>query len=144
MQKTRPALAPKTRPWTARLHAAKQPKRVRLDKDFAGIKAGTMLFVGTPPIIDAYLRQVPPGETRTIERMRRELARAHQCDATCPVSTAIFLRIAAEAAIEGMEAGQAWTDVSPFWRVIAPDSTIARKLPLDPAWIAHQRALEQA
>jgi hypothetical protein len=28
--------------------------------------------------------------------------------------------------------------------VIAPDSTSARKLPVDSAWIAHQRALEQA
>ena len=144
MNKTPSTKAVPTKSWTARLQTPTSPKRVRLDKDFAGIKSGTMLFVGTPPIIDAYLRQVPPGETRTIERMRRELARTHQCDATCPVSTAIFLRIAAEAAIEGMEAGQALAEVSPFWRVIAPDSTIARKLPLDPDWIAHQRALEQA
>ena len=76
--------------------------------------------------------------------LRRELARAHQCDATCPVSTAIFLRVAAEAAIENLQQGTAITDISPFWRVIAPDSTIARKLPVDSAWLAHQRALEQA
>ena len=69
-----------SQPWTDRLRTDKQPKRVRLDKDFAGIKAGTLLFVGTPPIIDSYIRKVPAGETRTIERMRRELARAHQCD----------------------------------------------------------------
>ena len=131
-------------PWATRLHTSKPPKRVRLDKDFAGIQAGTLLFVGTPPIVDAYLRKVPAGETRTIERMRRDLARAHQCEATCPVSTAIFLRIAAEAAIEDLQQGKASTEVSPFWRVIAPDSTIARKLPVDSAWIAHQRALEQA
>jgi hypothetical protein len=131
-------------PWATRLNTSKPPKRVRLEKDFAGIKAGTLLFVGTPPIIDAYLRKVPPGETRTIERMRRDLARDHQCEATCPVSTAIFLRIAAEAAIENLQQGQACTEVSPFWRVVAPDSTIARKLPVDSAWIAHQRALEQA
>ena len=143
MTKTPSTQAPPQNPWTTRLNRAKAPKRVRLDKDFAGIKAGTLLFVGTPPIIDAYLRKVPPGETRTIERMRRDLARAHQCDATCPVSTAIFLRIAAEAALENLQQGKASTEVSPFWRVVAPDSTIARKLPVDSAWIAHQRALEQ-
>lgn len=130
--------------WATRLQSHKPPKRVRLDQDFAGIKAGSPLFVGTPPIIDAYLRQVPHGETRTIERMRRDLARAHGCDATCPVSTAIFLRIAAEAAIEQLQQGKACADISPFWRVIAPGSTIERKLPLDAHWIAHQRALEQA
>ncbi len=129
-------------PWNTKLNAKKLPKRVMLDKDFAGIKAGSMLFVGTPQIIDAYVRKVPLGQTRTIERMRRELARQNQCDATCPVSTAIFLRISAQAAIEQLNAGQATSDVSPFWRVIEPQSTIAGKLPIDAQWIAHQRELE--
>jgi hypothetical protein len=130
-------------PWTTKLQAKKLPKRVKLDKDFAGIKAGSMLFVGTPQIIDAYVRSVPGGETRTIERMRRELARKHQCDATCPVSTAIFLRISAQAAIEQMNAGKATTDITPFWRVIEPQSTIAGKLTMDAQWIAQMRESEQ-
>jgi 6-O-methylguanine DNA methyltransferase, DNA binding domain len=129
-------------PWNTKLNVKKLPKRVKLDKDFAGIKAGSMLFVGTPQIIDAYVRKVPSGETRTIERMRRELARKNDCDATCPVSTAIFLRISAEAAIEQMNAGKAPSDVSPFWRVVDAQSTIAGKLPIDSQWIAHQRELE--
>jgi hypothetical protein len=130
-------------PWNTKLQAKKLPKRVKLDKDFAGIKAGSMLFVGTPQIIDAYVRSVPGGETRTIERMRRELARKHQCDATCPVSTAIFLRISAQAAIEQMNAGKATTDITPFWRVIEPQSTIAGKLTIDSQWIAQMRESEQ-
>jgi hypothetical protein len=129
-------------PWTTKLNVKKLPKRVKLDKDFAGIKAGNMLFVGTPQIIDAYVRKVPRGETRTIERMRRELARKNDCNATCPVSTAIFLRISAEASIEQMNAGKSTSDVSPFWRVIEPQSTIASKLPTDTQWIAHQRDIE--
>jgi hypothetical protein len=129
-------------PWNTKLNVKKLPKRVKLDKDFAGIKAGSMLFVGTPQIIDAYVRKIPAGETRTIERMRRELARKNDCDATCPVSTAIFLRISAEAAIEHLNAGKATADVAPFWRVIEPQSTIAGKLPIDSQWIAHQRELE--
>ena len=131
-------------PWNIKLNAKKLPKRVKLDKDFAGIKAGSMLFVGTPQIIDAYVRKVPVGETRTIERMRRELARKNDCDATCPVSTAIFLRISAQAAIEQMNAGKTPNEVSPFWRVIEAQSTIAGKLPIDSQWISHQRELETA
>jgi 6-O-methylguanine DNA methyltransferase, DNA binding domain len=129
-------------PWTAKLDTKKLPKQVRLDKDFAGIKAGSMLFVGTPQIINDYVRKVPPGETCTIERMRRELARKNQCDATCPVSTAIFLRISAEAAIEQMNSGKSASAVAPFWRVVAPDSTIAGKLSIDKRWIALQREAE--
>lgn len=129
--------------WNTKLQAKKLPKRVKLDKDFAGIKAGSMLFVGTPQIIDAYVRSVPQGQTRTIERMRRELARKNQCDATCPVSTAIFLRISAQAAIEQMDAGKVTADVTPFWRVIEPQSTIAGKLTMDPQWIAQMRESEK-
>jgi 6-O-methylguanine DNA methyltransferase, DNA binding domain len=128
--------------WNTKLNAKKLPKRVKLDKDFAGIKAGSTLFVGTPQIIDAYVRKVPAGETRTIERMRRELARKNDCDATCPVSTAIFLRISAQAAIEQMKAGKAPAEVSPFWRVIQAQSTIAGKLPIDSHWITQQREIE--
>jgi hypothetical protein len=130
-------------PWNTKLNAKKLPKRVQLDKDFAGIKAGSMLFVGTPQIIDAYMRSVPAGETRTIERMRRELARQNKCDATCPVSTAIFMRISAQAAIEQMSAGKVTADITPFWRVIEPQSTIASKLTVDSQWIAQIRESEQ-
>jgi hypothetical protein len=130
--------------WNTKLQAKKLPKRVKLDKDFAGIKAGSMLFVGTPQIIDTYVRSVPEGETRTIERMRRELARKNQCDATCPVSTAIFLRISAQAAIEQMDAGTAVADITPFWRVIEPQSTIATKLTIDSQWIAQMRENENS
>jgi hypothetical protein len=130
-------------PWNTKLNAKKLPKRVQLDKDFAGIKAGSMLFVGTPQIIDAYMRSVPAGETRTIERMRRELARQNKCDATCPVSTAIFMRISAQAAIEQMNTGKVTADITPFWRVIEPQSTIASKLTVDSQWIAQMRESEQ-
>ncbi len=129
-------------PWTAKLNVKKWPKRVRLETPFAGIAAGSMLYVGTPQIINDYLCRLRHGEVRTIERMRRELARKNQCDATCPVSTAIFLRIAAQASIEALDRGEPAASVAPFWRVIEPDSTIAKKLTVDSKWIEHMRALE--
>jgi hypothetical protein len=128
--------------WTDKFAAKRSPKRVRLETDFAGIKAGTMMLVGTPEIFAAYLRKIPAGQTRTIERTRNELARQNDCTATCPVTTAIFLRIVAEAAIEQLAAGKAASEVVPFWRVIEPGSTIAKKLSVDGQWIALQRELE--
>jgi len=122
----------------------KSPKMVVLEKDFAGIKAGSRLFVATPQIIDDYIRRIPTGETRTIERLRNELARKHQCTATCPVSTAIFIRISAESALEELAEGEALHAVAPFWRVIDPDSKVAARLTVNPDWIMAQRAAEQA
>lgn len=130
--------------WNTKLNVKKLPKRVKLNKDFAGIKAGSMLFVGTPQIIDDYMCKVPHGETRTIERMRRELARKNQCDATCPVSMAIFMHISAQAAIEKMDQGTAASEVTPFWRVIDASSTIGRKLTIDSQCLTWLRESEQA
>ena len=130
--------------WRTMLGKKKSLKMVVLDKDFAGIKAGSRLFVATPKIIDDYIRRIPSGQTRTIERLRNELARKHQCSPTCPVSTAIFIRISAESALEELAEGEALHAVAPFWRLIDPDSKVAARLTIDPEWIAAQRAAEQA
>lgn len=126
-----------------RLDADKNPKMVVLDKDFAGVKKGQKLFVATPKIVDSYIKEIPYGETRTIERMRRELARNHQCDASCPVSTAIFIRISAQAAIDELEQGQPQDVITPFWRLLTSKDNISKKLSIDMDWLDLQRQLEQ-
>jgi hypothetical protein len=131
-----------TKPWATKLGKPRNAKRVLLETPFAGIPVGAMLFVGTPEIIADYMKKVHFGETRTIERLRREIARKNDCDAMCPVSTAIFLRMVAEGAWDLIEAGEAVASVVPFWRVIEPNSTIAKKLRVDSAWIENQRVLE--
>jgi len=128
---------------TERLNAAKDSKTVVLHADFAGIKKGQTMFVGTPKIIDDYIRKIPYGETRTVPRLRNEIARRRKCDAMCPVSTAIFIRIAAEAALEQMRAGADAANVTPFWRLVEPKSQIAKKLSVDDTWISDKRAAEQ-
>lgn len=125
-----------------RMAAKAHPKRVVLEKDFAGVRAGQVLFVGTPQIIAEYIAKIPYGQTRTIPQMRGELARRRKCDATCPVSTSIFIRTAAQAAIEDLEAGVPTSDVLPFWRLLTANDKIAKRLSIDPEWIDLQRALE--
>lgn len=128
--------------WTEQAAAARSPSSSRLDTDFAGLRAGTLRFVPTPGLIEAYLKTVPPGETRTMGRLREDLARAHACDAACPVSTAIFLRLVAEAAWEAIGAGSPPAEVAPFWRVVTPGSPVGRRLSVDPEWMRRQCALE--
>jgi hypothetical protein len=83
----------------------KEPKRVVLEKRFAGIPAGAILFVATPDIVAEYVRAIPAGQTRTIEQMRRDLAKRNKADATCPVSTAIFLQSVAEISLKHLREG---------------------------------------
>ena len=125
-----------------RLAQKKDKKIVVLDHEFAGIKSGQKMFVATPQIVDDYIRRIPFGETRTIVRLRNELARKHRCDAACPMSTSIFVRIAAEAALEDLAEGASTSDVTPFWRVLTSKDKITKKLEVDPEWVDQQRALE--
>lgn len=128
---------------TERLNAPAKHKITILHTDFAGMKKGQKMLVGTPKIVDDYIRKIPYGETRTIARMRNEMARRRRCDAMCPVSTAIFVRISAQAALEQPETGGALSEVTPFWRLVEPDSKVAKKLNIDSQWIAEKRIAEQ-
>lgn len=87
---------------------------------------------------------MPYGTRKEIQQVRRELALLHGADATCPVSTAIFLRTVAEAAWDEIYAGKAMADVAPFWRVIDPKSPLAKKRRAGLPWIEQQRLAAQA
>ncbi|MEL7430685.1 MAG: hypothetical protein AAFN43_11890 [Pseudomonadota bacterium] len=126
-----------------RLHKKKAPKKVKLEYDFAGIKAGQMMFVGTPLIVDDYIRKIPHGSTRSIPALRNELARRNKCDAACPVSTSIFIRMVGEAALEELAEGKPVSEVAPFWRVLTGKDKITGKLKVDPEWVDQQRNLEK-
>lgn len=121
----------------------RSPKKVVLEKNFAGVKAGQMLFVGTPQIVADYVSKIPFGETCSVIKLRNQLARRNKCDAMCPASTAIFLRIVAEYALEELENGKILSEVIPFWRVIEPTSKIAKRLPIDSQWIEDLRMSEK-
>lgn len=127
-----------------KLNAKKDPKKVLLTHSFGGGGEGQLMFVGTPRIIADYIEKIPYGETRTVEKLRGDLARRRKCDITCPMSTAMFIRLAAEAALEDLAEGTAPSEIIPFWRVIDGQHKIAKKLNVDPAWIDQQRALESA
>ena len=130
--------------WRKRFDKAKPPHNVMLSTDFAGIGSGTLMHIASPGAIANYCARVPAGETRTIERMRHELARAAGAQATCPVTTAIYLRIVAEAALMDMAEGKAVAEVVPFWRVVAPDSKVAGRLSCERDFIAELRTAEAA
>ena len=125
-----------------RLNKAKSPKVVILEKDFAGIRAGSSMFVATPKIVDEFINKMPYGRFITMPELRADLAIEYDCDATCPVSTAIFLRVVAEAALEHLEQGAKTADITPFWRVVAPGDKVSARLPIDEKWLEARRQEE--
>ena len=58
------------------------------------------------------------------------------------ITTGIFLRMAAEYALQEMSQGK--DEVMPFWRVVDPKSPLAKKLPCGPEFIVSQRAAESS
>ena len=114
----------------------------RLPRRYAGLPAGATIVIASPQEVSSYFRRVPKGKTRTIDQLRQALATRHGADAACPMTTGIFCRIAAEAALETMELGAGWDEVAPFWRVIDPASPLARKLSCGPDLIRERREAE--
>jgi len=139
-----PLRPPKPTDWRRRFKDARPAKRVVLESDFAGIRAGSRLFVATPGLIAKDVARIPSGEVREIRRLRNELARRHDADATCPVTTAMYLRVVAEVAWDDLQSGTPIDRVVPFWRAIDPDSPIARKLRCGADWIRSMRDAERA
>lgn len=128
--------------WRQKLDGG-QPAHVEiLPRPFGGAPEGAKMLVATPRMVDDYMRRVPAGESRSVARMRTDLARAHGAEISCPISTSIFARIAAEAALEQAEAGTPLSEVTPFWRVIDEASPIAKKLSCGVDLIRAQRARE--
>jgi hypothetical protein len=128
--------------WAEKMNA-KPPHHVVLDKDFAGIPKGAKLHISSPVEIAAELRKIPPGSILSIQAFRHRLAEKNKCDATCPVSTSIFLRIVAEHTWEEFNSSSSTQDLAPFWRVVESSSPMAKKLNFDSAWIDLQRELEK-
>jgi hypothetical protein len=119
-------MAYKRKSWQEKLNIKRKPVIEETLKNFADIKAGQKMLIPTPLIVDAYIRQIPPGQQTTIPTIRKDLAAQFGADATCPITTGIFVRIAAEAAYEEFQEGMPVNQITPFWRVISENSPAAK------------------
>jgi hypothetical protein len=128
--------------WSEKMKA-KPPHHVFLDKDFAGIPKGSKLHISCPVEVAEELKSIKPGSIISIQAFRRRLADKNNCDASCPVSTSLFLRIVAEHTWEEFSRTGSTKDLAPFWRVVESNSPMAKKLNFDSAWIDLQQELEK-
>ncbi len=87
---------------------------------------GTML-IPRPLDVDALIRKVAKGRLVTVAQLRERLAKDCGADVTCPLTTGIFIRIAAEAAEEDRRQGG--ERITPYWRVVREDGGLYEKFP---------------
>lgn len=128
--------------WSEKLHSKSLAKVETLDKPMMGLPTGTRLYIATPLIVQQLIADIPKGQTRTIAQIRESLAQENGADATCPLTTGIFVRIVAEESYERMQEGAPDSEVAPFWRVIEPKSPLAKKFSGGPDVIKALRAKE--
>jgi alkylated DNA nucleotide flippase Atl1 len=112
--------------WRAKLEKPQEPRLVAVPAKMSRFGNGMML-IPTPKLVDDLIRKIPKGKLATVSELRRKLAADFKADVTCPLTTGIFVRIAAEAAEEDREQGR--KRVTPYWRVVKDDGSFNPKLP---------------
>jgi hypothetical protein len=130
--------------WLDKLNENKEPKMKKIDIDFADIPAGSNMFIATPKLIDQYINEIGVGKRIDLKTLRKDLAIEHNADYTCPVTTGIFLRIVAEANYEKLHQGIHLQEITPFWRVIEPNSALSKKLTFGQDFLLEQIEKERA
>lgn len=108
-------------PWREKMEKPQAPRIV------ADRRSGGSMLIPTPRLVDAEVRRVRKGQLITVREIRERLAATHRVEITCPLTTGIFLRIAAEAAEEELRSGR--IRVTPYWRVVRDDGSLNAKFP---------------
>ena len=94
------------RTWREKLEKDQEPKVVKvpakMQKRFG---TGTML-VPRPLDVDALMRKIPKGKLATTSQIGARLAKDCKADCACPMTTGIFIKIAAETAEEDLRNGK--------------------------------------
>lgn len=115
-------------PWREKLERLQEPRVVRVPPRMQArfVGADTML-IPRPLDVDALIRKIPKGKLVTVTQLREELARRCKADVTCPLTTGIFVRIAAEASEEDRRSGK--KSITPYWRVVTHEGRLNAKFP---------------
>jgi len=132
----------KRKTWQEKLHINRKVEVKKNNYDFADIPAGSNMLIATPLIVDEYIRQIPRGHFTDIKQIRKDLSAAYKAEYTCPVTTGIFIRIAAEAAYEEYEKGKPLRKITPFWRALSAKSPSAKKLSFGIKFLKDQQQKE--
>jgi hypothetical protein len=113
--------------WRTKLEKEGVFKIEKLPPEAAAKMGGRTMAIPRPLDVDAEMRTVPKGKLITTTQIRTRLAQKYGVEVTCPLTTGIFIRIAAETAEEDQAFGVA--KITPYWRVIKADGKLNEKFP---------------
>src|SRR5262245_18135538 len=101
-----PAKFTSRKSWREKLEKQDHSKIVDIPPRMAKrLGSGTML-IPKPLDVDALIRKTKKGQLATVAEIRSRLARDNDVDVACPLTTGIFVRIAAETAEEDLRDGR--------------------------------------
>ena len=109
------------------MESVQQPRVVDTPPKMQRMFGPGRMLIATPALVDALMRKPSPGQIITVNQIRERLAEDFGADSTCPLTTGIFVRIAAEAAEECRHLGR--EDTTPYWRTLKSDGSLNEKLP---------------
>lgn len=126
---------------------ASLPKVLRLEKGFPcynavhkmGAEVGDKVVLVNPSEVVEIMRQVPRGKLTTIVEICKKIAKQHDVEACCSLTTGIFIMTAANAVEEAKREGKSLN--IPYWRTLKADGFLNPKYPGGQE--AHKRLLEQ-
>ena len=116
---------PKKKSWVEKLDAAKAKED--LPKAFYCDKAKQNLLVPSPAQIENEIRKIRKNKFKTIKQITDKLAKEHDVDICCPMTTGIFAWIVAHANQEMADAGR--KRVVPWWRLVKTGGELNPKYP---------------
>lgn len=118
----------KKKSWREKLADSKDLPKVVTITEKMSKRWGTGTVVIPAPIeVDKIMKKVPKGRFVTINEIRQILAKKHGATIGCPLTTGIFARIAAEAAME--EAIEGKERITPYWRTLKSGGELNPKYP---------------
>lgn len=103
------------------------PRVERIPERMESIWGFGTLVIPSPKEVDAIMKRVPLGKVITINDIRAFLAKKHEATIGCPMTTGIFVGIAAHAADEARRAGV--SETTPYWRTLKEGGAINEKYP---------------
>ena len=85
------------------------------------------IVIPAPREVDEIMGKVPRGKLITINQIRAVLAQKHGATIGCPMTTGIFVNIAAHAAEEAAAEGK--RGITPYWRTLKSKGELNEKYP---------------
>ncbi len=114
--------------WQEKLADSKGLPRVVEITGKMSTRWGTGTLVIPAPIeVDGIMKKVPRGKLIIVNQIREIVARKHGATIGCPLTTGIFIGIAAHAAEEAIAEGK--RGITPYWRTLKSKGELNEKYP---------------